>query len=165
MSLVSLLTLALYSYVLQLCQKEARHNARLRREGQLTVPVEASSRIRLALIAFAFDLLISAYFSTVTPILLKQGGLAFNRKTMPRPLFWFFAITGFVPTASMTVTVLCGKHWSERIRQKRAWRIFHGLTALVAYFSWWLACSPVFIIAVVGERRTLSILQKFSKPD
>lgn len=164
MSLVSLLTLGLYSYVLRLCQCEARRNAALRNAGQAVELGEAKHRARLALLAFALDLLISAYFSSVTPALLKQGGLAFNRKTMPRPLFWFFAITGFVPTATMTITVLGSRRWHERIRQNRVWRIAHALIALTAYFSWWLACAPVFIVVLLGERRTLSLLQMFVQP-
>lgn len=169
MSLVSLLTLGLYSYVLRLCQCEARRNAALQAKGQDESEAEATSeakyRARLALLAFTLDVLISAYFSSVTPALLKQGGLAFNRKTMPRPLFWFFAVTGFVPTATMTITVLGSRRWHERIHHNRAWRIAHAFIALTAYFSWWLACAPVFLVVLLGERRTLSLLRTFTKPD
>ena len=159
MSLVSLFTLGLYTYVLQLCQREAKRNAKLRRDGQAVLPEHETRRVRLASCAFTLDLLVSAYFSAVTPLLLKQGGVAFNRKTMPRPLFWFFAVTGFVPTASMTFTVLAGRRWHTHIRHNRSWRVAHGLVALIAYFSWWLACAPLFLMALLGERRTLRLLQ------
>lgn len=163
MSLLSLLTLGLYSYVLRLCQKEARRNARFRQLGQLALPLPESRRVRLASLAFGLDLLVSAYFSAITPVLLKQGGVAFNRQTLPRPLFWFFAVTGFVPTASMTFTVLTGRRWTARIQQKKVWRVAHGLVALLAYFSWWLACAPVFLVAVLGERRTMALLKALSR--
>jgi len=145
MSLISLFALAIYSYVLWLCQRSARSSN----------PAYAKSRVRMAVTAFGLDLLISAYFSAITPTLLERGGLHLDRKNMPRPLFWFFAITGFVPTASMSLTVVGGHYWGKRIREKRGWRSFHIVTALVAYFSWWIACAPVFVISVLGEEKVL----------
>jgi hypothetical protein len=154
MSLLSLFTLALYSYVLGLCQRQSRIAAK-------TADAEAERlRVRYASLAFAIDLLISAYFGVATPAIMKKSGLVFDRKQMPRPLFWFFAVTGFVPTASMALTVIGGQRWRARIRSNAGWRTFHGITALLAYFSWWLACSPLFFMALVGEKRAIEIIKK-----
>ncbi len=152
MSVVSLFTLAIYSYVLNLCRRQSRN---LELDGKTE-----KRRIRFAAVAFGLDLVISAYFGAATPLLLKHGGLVFDRKRMPRPLFWFFAITGFVPTASMALTVIGGQRWRNQIKKHPAWRTFHGITALLAYFSWWLACAPVFFMALVGEERALEIIKK-----
>ena len=146
MSVLSLLTLGLYSYVLKLCQHEAKSNLQFPQTGSSAT----RRRVRLASTAFSLDLLISAYFSAVTPILLKECGVVLNRKTMPRPLFWFFAITGFVPTVSMTFTVLSGHFWHERIRQQKSLRLFHGLVAIVAYFPWSFGMRPGFCGSVAG---------------
>jgi len=158
MSLVSLLTLAIYSYVLAVCHHQSRQdNARPNQPKNVAVEVR---RLRFASLAFGLDLLISAYFGAATPLLLEKGGLAFDRKRLPRPLFWFFAITGLVPTASMALTIVGGRRWQARIKTHPGWRAFHGITALIAYFSWWLACAPIFFVVLVGEKRTLELLKK-----
>lgn len=151
MSLVSLVALSIYTYVLILCRR--RRTTADSRENQ-------EKRLRLSLLAFALDLTISAYFSAATPLILKKGGLPFDRKKLPRPLFWFFAITGFVPTASMTLTVIGGWKWREHIRHKPGWRLAHGIVAMLAYFSWWVACSPVLFMGLIGEKRTIELLKK-----
>jgi hypothetical protein len=56
----------------------------------------------------------------------------------------------------MSLTVLGGQRWRNSIRTKKSWRIFHGIVAFVAYFSWWIACAPVFFISMVGEKRALA---------
>lgn len=155
MSLISLFALALYSYVLWLCRRQSRLATAFPMDEQVE-----RRRVRFAALAFGLDLVISAYFGAATPLLLEKGGLAFDRKRMPRSLFWFFAITGFVPTASMALTVIGGQRWRNQIKSHAGWRTFHGVTALVAYFSWWLACSPVFFMAVMGEERALELVKK-----
>lgn len=155
MSLISLFALALYSYVLRLCRHQSRRATAFPGDERIE-----RRRMRFAALAFGLDLIISAYFGAVTPVLLEKGGLAFDRKRMPRPLFWFFAITGFVPTASMALTVIGGRRWRNQIKSNPNWRNFHGITAMLAYFSWWLACSPVFFMALVGEERAIEILRK-----
>ncbi len=156
MSLVSLAALTLYTYVLRLCHHQS--------QGVAGIPdlseVAEQRRVRFASSAFALDLIISAYFGAATPVLLEKGGLAFDRKRMPRPLFWFFAITGLVPTASMALTVIGGQRWRNRIKNQAGWRTFHGITGLIAYFSWWLACAPIFLMALLGEERTLQLLKQ-----
>ncbi len=154
MSLVSLGVLGIYTYVLYLC-RQGRKKA-----GLAGLPMGEERRLRLSTLAFLLDLTISAYFSAATPFILKKGGLPFDRKNLPRPIFWFFAITGFVPTASMSLTVVGGWRWRNRIRGHRGWRLFHGLIALLAYFSWWLACSPLLAMGILGEKRTLELLKK-----
>ena len=153
MSLVSLGVLGIYTYVLLLCRRG-------RRQSLAEQQSQERRRLRLSSLAFALDLSISAYFSAATPLLLKKGGLPFDRQNLPRPVFWFFAVTGFVPTASMTLTVIGGWRWRERIRGQVGWRRFHRLVAWVAYFSWWLACAPVLLMGVLGERRTIDLLKK-----
>ncbi|HEX2915993.1 MAG TPA: hypothetical protein VH186_34845 [Chloroflexia bacterium] len=152
MSLVSLFALGLYSYVLWLCYRPSRQRPLTDRHER--------HRVSLSALAFALDLTISAYFGAATPLILKKGGLPFDRKNLPLPIFLFFAITGFVPTASMTVTVLGGWRWRDRIRHKENWRALHGRMALLAYFSWWLACAPVLLMGLIGERRTIELLKK-----
>jgi len=151
-SLVSLLALALYSYVLKLC----RHRSRQKSLDQKA----EKCRVRFATLAFTLDMLVSVYFGAATPILLAKGGLVFNRKSLPRPLFWFFAITGLLPTASMALTVIGGQRWQKRIGANSRWRSFHAITGLIAYISWWIACSPILFIAIFGEKRTLELLKK-----
>ncbi len=150
MSLVSLGVLGVYSYVMFLCRRGG---------GQLNGDQDRQ-RVRLSALAFGLDLAISAYFSAATPFILKKGGLLFDRKNLPRPVFWFFAVTGFVPTASMTLTVVGGWKWRERIRARRGWRRFHVAVAILAYLSWWLACSPLFAMGLLGEKRTVELLKK-----
>ncbi len=153
MSLISLLGLGLYTYVLVLCLRRRRTNTPLTEH-------EERRRRYFSGLAFALDLGVSAFFSAATPLILKNGGLQFDRKHLPRPLFWFFAISGFVPTASMTLTVLGGRRWQSRIRDNPRWRRWHGLVAVVAYFSWWIACSPVLVMAFLGEKRTIELIKK-----
>jgi hypothetical protein len=150
MSILSLLALVIYTYVLGECQRAAR------KPGEHPTKARDRRRVRLAVFAFALDLSISAYFSAATPVLLERGGITLDRKNMSRPLFWFFAISGFVPTASMSLTVIGGRRWREQIRTKKNWRIFHGIVAFLAYFSWWIACAPVFFISLVGEKRAFA---------
>ncbi|NWJ48006.1 MAG: hypothetical protein HXX08_19295 [Chloroflexi bacterium] len=153
MSLLSLLTLAIYTYVLIDCKRAGRINASRR--------LSDKRRFTLSAIAFGMDLAISAYFGAITPKLIKVGGLTYDVKNTPRPLFWFFAITGLVPTASMSLTVLGARRWHLRIRERKGWLIFHATVALVAYVFWWLACLPVFFISIVGEKRALKLAKRW----
>ena len=160
-SLLSLATLGIYSYVYLLCRKNRKRVAR----G--LSPVAEGRRLWLARGAFALDLLISAYFSSVTPRLLasaqpftmsQRATWATRRQmvqTMPRPLFWFFAVTGLVPTVSMTATVIGGALAKERLRNDPAWRRLHAIVAAIAYVSWWVAIAPILAIGVVGEKRAI----------
>jgi uncharacterized membrane protein len=153
MSVVSLLALGFYTYVLWLCRRS-------RRLATPLSPQEERRRIQYSALAFGLDLAVSAYFGAATPLILKKGGLPFDRKNMPRPMFWFFAITGFVPTASMTLTVVGGRRWQKLIRTQPRMRRLHGIIALLAYFSWWIACSPVLLIGLVGEKRAIEVIRK-----
>ncbi len=153
MSLVSLFTLGLYTLVLVLCHR-SRGRTRSTNGG------DEYQRLRIAMLALGLDLAISAFFGAATPLILKNGGLPFDRKNMPRPIFWFFAVTGFVPTASMLLTVLGGWRKFEQIRQRPGWRKLHGSVALLAYFSWWVACAPVLIMGLIGEERAIELLKK-----
>ena len=147
MSLLSLLTLGMYTYVLLLCRKAGRMPQKYN--------LDNNTRLRLSIMAYSMDLSISAYFGAITQLLLKRGGFTYDRTNMPRPLFWFFAITGFLPTASMSLTVYSAHRWKKEISEKRNWRIFHGVMALVAYFSWWVCCAPVIYIGIVGDKRAI----------
>jgi hypothetical protein len=155
MSGLSLLALAVYTYVFRLC----RHYA-----NKTDTPNQTQEKLRwrLAISAFTLDLLVSLYFGAITPVLLKQGGLYFDRKNMPRPLFWFFTITGTFPTATMTLTVVGGQRWQAKIRHNKMWRIFHIITGVLAYISWWVACSPLFLISVLGEDKAIAWAKKFT---
>ena len=153
MSLVSLLALAFYTYVLVLCYRSRRSMLPLNAK-------EERQRLQYSALAFGLDLAVSAYFGAATPLILKKGGLPFDRKNMPRPMFWFFAITGFVPTASMTLTVVGGRRWQKRIQAQPRWRKLHGVIALLAYFSWWLACAPVLLMGLIGEKRAIDLIRK-----
>jgi hypothetical protein len=149
MSLVSLFALGIYSYVLWLCRRAHR------RAGH-----DERRRLKLASLAFALDLSVSAFFSAATPAILKKGGVPFDRKNLPRPIFWFFAVTGFVPTASMCLTVLGGWRWHKLIKDNPTARRWHIIIGWVAYLSWWVACSPLFVMGVLGEKRTVELLKK-----
>jgi hypothetical protein len=155
MSILSLVALAIYTYVLRLCRHYARPNSSPNQKQE-------EMRWRLAISAFSLDMLISLYFGAITPLLLKQSGLHFDRKSMPKPLFWFFTITGTFPTLTMTLTVVGGQRWQTKIRGNKMWRLFHIFTALLAYFSWWVACSPLFLISLLGEDRAIAIAKKLS---
>ncbi|MEI7556412.1 hypothetical protein [Candidatus Chlorohelix sp.] len=153
MSLLSLLALAIYTYVLLDCKRAGRNTAHKR--------LSDKRRFTLSAIAFGMDLTISAYFGAITPKLVKAGGLTYDVKNTPRPLFWFFAITGIVPTASMGLTVLGARRWYSRIQERKSWLVFHATVALVAYIFWWIACLPVFFISIVGEKRALKLAKRW----
>lgn len=161
MSLVSLLALSMYTYVLILCQRGGA------KKGASLAAHEHARRVKLSTAAFSLDLAVSAYFSAATPAILEKGGVHFDRKDLPRPLFWFFAITGFVPTASMCLTVLGGWKWSNLIKQNANLRRLHKAIAWVAYLSWWVACSPLFLVGILGETRTIELLKRLmaTSPD
>jgi hypothetical protein len=155
MSILSLVALAIYTYVFRLCHQYSTSTENPSHKQEKT-------RWKLAISAFSLDLLISLYFGAITPLLLKHSGLHFDRKSMPKPLFWFFAVTGALPTLSMTLTVIGGQRWQNKIRHKKTWRIFHIFTALLAYTSWWIACSPLFFISLLGEDKAIAIAKQLT---